>query len=112
TALTHLDNIGLIRFDGLAGFVRRAFPKRAGVAYYGTIVGIEFTNEKDNDLDLGKVLLSQIGAQLALICGSRPNSVFMEYVLERWSKNGAVPFSPYPRVTTEPPARPANCSPG
>jgi len=96
-ALTHLDNIGLLRFESVAGFARQGIPKRFGVYYYGTFVGLEFPKETDNQLEVGKALLSQAGLQLAPICGSKANPAFLEYVLNRWQDQGLAPFSPYPR---------------
>lgn len=97
STLTHLDDIGLVRFESVTGFVRRDVPKRCGVFYYGTMIGLEFPKDKDNQIELGSILLSQAGKQLAPICGSQPNPAFFEYVLGRWRDQGLSPFSPYPR---------------
>ena len=96
-ALKHLDEIGLLSFASVAGYLRTHLPKRIQVFYYGTPINIEFKKENDNDLDTGKVLLSNTGQELALICGSAPIPNFLDYVLEQWSKKGLILFSPYPQ---------------
>ena len=46
--------------------------------------------EEDNSLELGVVLLTKIGLELAPICGSRPVQGFFEYVCERWTNQGFI----------------------
>lgn len=95
--LTHLDSIGLIRFESVSGFIRRGLPRTLGVLYFGNLVGLSFPNDKDNTMELGKVLLSQVGKELSVIAGSQPNPIFLEYVLERWRDDRLFPCSPLPR---------------
>ena len=45
----------------------------------------------------GKVLLSSIGDELAGICNSKPMDGFLDYVIERLTKQGLVFSSPYPK---------------
>ena len=96
-SLTHLDDIGLISFEPLAGFLKTGFLKSCVIYYYGKAVRVEFINEKDNQLMTGKVLLTRTGKQLASICGSKPVDGFVEYVVEKWSKEGFLLSSPYPQ---------------
>jgi hypothetical protein len=86
--LTHLDGIGLIKFDNLGGFLQKGLPKRIDVFYYGTKVNIEFKSEADNILEIGKVLLTKVGEELAPICGSTRSETFYRYVLSHWEKKG------------------------
>jgi hypothetical protein len=97
SVLSHLDDIGLISFQHLAGFRRMGFPRHITVFYYGEPINIEFQNDAKNELETGKVLLTQIGQQLAPICGSQPVAGFMDYVLQRWNEKGLALSSPYPR---------------
>jgi hypothetical protein len=60
-------------------------------------ISIEFQNETGNELETGKVVLTQIGEQLAPICGSQPVTGFMDYVLQQWNEKGISLSSPYPR---------------
>lgn len=88
--LSHLDDIGLVSFNSLSGFRRLNFPKRVTISYYGTALNIEFKKETDNNLQIGKILLTKIGQQLASICGSQPVENFRDYVMEKWKKEGLI----------------------
>ena len=84
--LSHLESIGLVQFNNITGFNLQKLPKSVAVVYYGRILILEMQNETDNMLELGHVLLTKIGKELAPICGSKPVDGFWEYVLERWQK--------------------------
>lgn len=90
SALKHLDSIGLVSFESTTGYVRKGYGKRAVVHYYGRPVVLEFSKEEANQLDIGKVLLTSVGKELAPICGSRRNEAFYEYVIEHWFKENLV----------------------
>lgn len=107
-SLSHLDDIGLVSFENITGFKYMKLPKRTIIIYYGTVLNIEFQKEVDNDLELGHVLLTKTGQQLARICGSRPIDGFQNYVIERWMNKGLILSSPVPRIMldTEQPAPP------
>lgn len=98
TALRHLDDIGLVSFGSLAGYSRTHLPKRITICYYSTPINIEFPKDVDNKLDIGKVLLSQAGQELAQICGSEPVPGFLDYMIGEWTKRHYVTTSPYPPV--------------
>ena len=90
-SLSHLESLGLIQFNNIAGFVRLKIPKSASVFFYGIPATLSFPNENDNQLDIGKVLLTRAGQQLAAICGSKPVDGFYHYVYDRWAANNLVP---------------------
>jgi len=85
--LTHLDSIGLIQFSDLPGFNRTGLPKTFTVSYYGQPLTLTMENEKDNKLSIGKILLTQIGIELALVCQSPDVDGFFDYVKDKWSKH-------------------------
>ena len=90
-ALTHLESLGLIRFDPMAGFLRHGLPNEAVIFYYGMPILVGFDDKEDKALDIGKVLLTQAGQQLASVCGSKALHEFPEYVASKWSsKNVSV----------------------
>lgn len=94
-SLKHLDEIGLLSFDNLGGYKRIHLPKKIRVGYYGKSIEIEFENESDNELNIGKVLLSKIGQELAPICGSKPIPEFFDFTIEDWTiKKGMNVSSP------------------
>ena len=84
--LSHLDSIGLVQFAGLTGFRRLKLPKSIVLHYYSRPLHLNFPNEVDNELDVGKVMLTRIGKELAPICGSRPVEGFWEYVVDHWKQ--------------------------
>lgn len=87
-SLSHLENIGLIQFSALANFQRLKLPKKIKMFYYGQPIECEMPKDTDNSLDIGKVMLTKIGQELAPISGSYPVSDFKEYIIENWkSKN-------------------------
>ena len=97
--ITHLDDIGLLSFESLAGYRRVGFEKKIQIFYYGTPINIEFQNNDNNDLDIGKVILTKIGQELAPICGSKPVQGFLDYVVNQWIKKGLILSSPFPPTT-------------
>jgi hypothetical protein len=97
-SLTHLDSIGLINFNFTSGFRRLKLPKSFRISYYDSSVAVELHNEENNEIEIGKVLLTQTGQQLATLCGSQPVEGFQDYVLEEWLKKGIIVSSPFPRI--------------
>jgi hypothetical protein len=89
-SLSHLDSIGLIQFGDVTGFVRMDLPKVVSTLYYDQGVDLEFPKESDNQLEIGKVLLTRIGRELAPVCGSRPDQDFFNYVVNHWKQRGYV----------------------
>jgi hypothetical protein len=49
---------------------------------------IEFAQAENNTLQVGKVLLTQAGLQLAPISGAGPIDGFVDYIRERWKEFG------------------------
>lgn len=92
----HLDDIGLVS-RGSIGYRRTHLPKRVTIHYHSTPINIEFPKDSDNGLDIGKVLLSQAGQELAQICEPQPIPDFLDYVIGEWSKRNYVTSCPYPR---------------
>lgn len=83
-SLSHLESLGLIQFDSFSGFVRLGLPKIATVLYYGQPVTLTFPNDSDNKLEIGKVLLTRAGQQLAPVCAPKPVDGYFQYVKEKW----------------------------
>jgi len=86
--LSHLQSIGLIRFAELAGYIRAGLGQKGNVPYFGTGIWVEFPRPEKNTLQLGKVLLSKAGEQLAPISGAGPIEGFPDYVREQWKRFG------------------------
>ena len=84
--LGHLESIGLIQFERSTGFTRIKLPKEIVACYYTKRLRLEMPEDTNNRLYMGKVQLTQIGEELAPICGSKLVNGFYEYVKERWKQ--------------------------
>jgi hypothetical protein len=89
-SLKHLDSIGLISFESTTGYRKLGLPKRAIIFYYSLPTLAEFANEKDNEMQVGKVLLTKAGKELVNICGSQNNQEFYEYAIDKLSKQNII----------------------
>ncbi len=86
--LTHLDSIGLIKFEPLKGFANYRLPKLQNIRYFNKVMQIEFQGEGDEySLEIGTVLFTKIGLELAPICNSSPIPGFYEYLITRWKEH-------------------------
>jgi hypothetical protein len=85
--LTHLDSIGIIQFSNISGFVRTNLPKKFTVTYCGEPLSLTLEKEEGNQLDIGTVLLTQVGKELARVCHAPGVDGFVDYVKEKWSKH-------------------------
>lgn len=82
TSLKHLDSIGLISFESVSGYRKLRLPKQAMIFYYGMPTLAEFAKEENNEIQVGKVLLTQAGKELVNICGSQRSQEFYEYAIK------------------------------
>ena len=85
-SLSHLESIGLAQFDSVASLVQRNLPKKFAVHYYGKPLKLEMPKDTDNELEIGRVLLTKIGQELAPICGSKSVEGFRGYVMDKWKQ--------------------------
>ena len=86
--ISHLESLGLIRFEPLSGYFRKGLGQEGFVDYFGSKVWIGFEKAENNEVELGHVLLTQAGQQLAPICGAQPREGFVDYVREKWKSFG------------------------
>jgi len=89
-SLSHLESLGLIQFNDISGFERLKLPKSFYVLYYMQPLELTLPKETDNRLELGKVLLTKAGQELAPVCDSHPIDGFFDFVYNRWSKQSYV----------------------
>ena len=61
-------------------------PRRFVWHYYNIPLILEMPKDTDNQLQIGTVVLTKIGKELAPICGSKPVEGFYEYVKEQWKE--------------------------
>jgi hypothetical protein len=87
-SLQHLDDIGLISFDPLAGYRSTLTSQRGLIMYYQQLVGIQFKEQGKTDLPLGKVLLTKTGKQMVPIAGGTIVEGLVDYMIEKWEHHG------------------------
>ena len=90
--LKQLERMGLLTLEA-AGYVKKKFGKHARLFYFGRPTKIQFQQEMNNQLDIGHVLLTRKGKELAAICKAGRNQDFYEYVIEKWSGQGMITSS-------------------
>jgi len=100
-ALSHLDDIGLIKFDNVTGFVAQEQTKTAAFEYFNIPLLITFQNNSNNNLELGKALLTKTGKELVPICGAKPSMEFLNYLVDEYRKKGQNINSPLPNDLIE-----------
>jgi len=88
--LAHLETLGLIKIEAVAEFQRMRLPKRVTVFYHGTPVDLTFRNEEQNQINIGKVLLTHAGLDLARVCNSKPVEGFFEFVRAKWETESLI----------------------
>jgi hypothetical protein len=91
-ALAHLETLGLIRFaPGPNAFRHESMPKAVEVSYFGMSANLTFQEDKDNDLNIGTLILTRAGEQLAPVSGAKPVDGYYEYVYDRWAAHRLLP---------------------
>jgi hypothetical protein len=100
TSLQHLESIGLIQFGSIGGFRRLKLPREFTIFYYGQPLAVRCQNEKDNEVPIGMVMLTQAGKELATITNARPDPAVFEHVKQKWTAMGLI--VPAPENTMQP----------
>ena len=88
STISHLESLGLVHFNSIVGYIQNGYEQKGYVLYFNNKVWIEFHKAEDNELKIGKVLLTQAGQQLATICDAQPRDGFVDYVKEKWKSLG------------------------
>ena len=86
-SIIYLENLGLVHHEGVAEYVRRGLNEYGYVPYFDKRLYIRFSDPAP-ELNLGKVLFTQIGQQLAEIVSAVPVEEFDTYLKEKWVQLG------------------------
>lgn len=91
-SLNHLETLGMIKFNDLTGFVIQGsdLPGKFVVQYFGKPLILELTPTCNNRIDIGKVMLSHSGMELAPICGAASVEGFFDFVSKEWANRGFI----------------------
>lgn len=96
-SLTHLESLGLLRF-GERGFWWRGISKKTTFFYFGKAINVEFPKPNypgpkgagEYGIEVGHVLLTRAGFELAQVCKAVPVEGFYKYNRDRWQELGIV----------------------
>jgi hypothetical protein len=83
--LTHLETIGLIKFNSLSGYGLLE-QSELGAAYYGK--RFVMRSAQSRSLNVGVVMLTGAGHDLVAVCGSRGNDRVMAATVDQWRREG------------------------
>jgi hypothetical protein len=83
-SIIHLEDIGLIKFQTNGSFMRSDMPQQFTVFYYGVPTVLTMPEGSSRQLQLGKVLFTKAGLELAQISGAKPLKGFREFMHEAW----------------------------
>ena len=89
-SLSHLESAGLIHLDPLSSYLRGGLGHKGFIQYFDSRVWIEFPQERTegNQLNVGHVLLTKAGTELATLSGAQPREGFVEFAKEHWKSFG------------------------
>ncbi|HEY0016802.1 MAG TPA: DUF2806 domain-containing protein [Longimicrobium sp.] len=93
TALRHLDDIGLIRYESATTLSLLELENGASLSYFGQRIHVAFPySAPRGSLPVGQVVLSKVGTELAPLCRPRPVAGLLEFVLGHWIEEGVVVY--------------------
>jgi len=82
--LSHLDDIGLIKFDGLGAYQANEIDTGTPVLYFGREIP-NVIKEGANEFDLGSCLYSNVGKELFSISGAAFDDAIYQYLVKRYA---------------------------
>lgn len=85
STLNHLDSIGLITFNPISGYARQNLPSEFTIGYFDEVINIKL-KPNESKINIGKVLLTDIGQQLSTICGAKKIPNFIDYVKPKFGE--------------------------
>ena len=87
-SLSHLESLGLIHFDAIATYARTGLRHEGHMLYFETPVWIGFKTPAPNEMEVGHVLLTHAGKELAPVGDAKPVDGFVDYVRDHWKAKG------------------------
>jgi hypothetical protein len=87
-SIIHLENVGLIHHENLAGYGQTGLRRSGQVLYFDKRLYIGFPGDSEPEFDLGHILFSQVGEQLSQIVSASPIDGFEDYLKEKWKEFG------------------------
>lgn len=88
SSLSDLDSLGLIQFDAIAGFIRKGLKQNGFIHYVKQPLWFEFPTSEKYQMQIGYVLLTKAGSELASVTEKNPVEGFTDYLKEKWKGFG------------------------
>ena len=87
TSLSHLHSIGLVDFHSLGQHhVSSVTQEKILVSYFDRSYLLDVSKASKKILEVGQIVLTKIGKELAPLCSGGPVVNFRDYVLEKWKE--------------------------
>lgn len=84
-SIQHLETIGLIHFNPFNQFGVNGLTETMTISYFGKILHLNFRDGGIDNLEIGKVLFTQIGEELFTLTNPSGIDDMYDYVSARWS---------------------------
>ncbi|HEL9664439.1 TPA: hypothetical protein U0P94_003262, partial [Legionella pneumophila] len=76
------DNIGLINFDSIVHFSINIDGEKSYFSYFGDVILFKFNKKTNNEVSIGKVMLTEPGRQLSKICGATKIEGYVDRIID------------------------------
>ncbi|WFO51380.1 DUF2806 domain-containing protein [Aeromonas veronii] len=97
-SLNDLEAIGLVKFNSSQNLALLRQPKIVFLNYFDIPIRFTLAQEHNNNLDIGAIILTRAGEELAPICGAKMNPEFLDYLKGFYHKKGIKLDIMYPSV--------------
>jgi hypothetical protein len=87
-ALSHLDDIGLVKFNN-TGFTKTQLPPQLPIIYHGRTYIVSLPGGQE-ELPFGHVMFTAVGRQLAPLSNAPAIPEFPDYAIGEWKKHAIV----------------------
>jgi hypothetical protein len=87
-SLTHLDSLGLLTFTNVSDYALNGLPSTFACVYHGK--PLFMTINQGAPLNVGKVMLTKAGEQLATLVKADEVPGFYDYVVDHFDKAGVI----------------------
>ena len=89
-SIVQLEHLGLITTVGMIGYRAIRLPQRAVASYGDRQIVLSLPKHSDNELDVGKVILTKSGFELLRVISHTQIEGFYEYMYDKWASESLV----------------------
>ena len=92
--LLHLQSLGLVTFNSLGGYKIIKQPETKSLNYFNKKIELILNNDQNRELQLGQVLLTNVGIDLASVIKGNPIEDFFDFSLNKFMTDDISIVSP------------------